>query len=61
MTKEEFINELYIVKHHTVSDKDQRIIQRAMDLVNYFDVIYVEFFTWLEKWEPEYPESRKEK
>lgn len=61
MTKEEFLNELYIVKHHTEFERDQRIIQAAMDLISYnIEDIDIDFFTWLKKLEPEYPESRKE-
>ena len=57
MLKEEFLNELYIVKHHTVSEKDQRIIQIANDILSDVDEV---MFNRLEDIEPEYPESRKE-
>ena len=58
MTKDEFLNELYIVKHHTTSDKDRRIIQLATDILADTDDV---MFNRLEEIEPEYPESRRGK
>ena len=59
MLKEEFLNELYIVKHHTASEKDQRIIQLAMDVMYHMGDYEVNEILKYFGNKPEYSESKE--